>query len=179
MTERTRVPFRQSTLADMRFSPGDDTKPPLLTVTIGPKPEPRKETIPLHRVIDPQVKDDALRLLDAGLSVPTIVEKTGISRTTLYEWRKARHAAPASDAAKDGVPGEPGDAVDDGVHRLMGALDRVALGLDAKDAGSVAYRVYAGDALVGEVGVPQDAPVPTRWVVQTQAISMAPEEDTP
>lgn len=105
---------------DLVFSPGDDTKPPLLTVPIGPKPEPRKETIAVRRVIDPQVKDEALRLLQAGVSVHDVAAETGIAEPTLRKYKadlKRGLQAPvpmpmaSEDKAANATPEPPTEAV--------------------------------------------------------------------
>ncbi len=208
---------------DLVFSPGDDTKPPLLTVAIGPKPEPRKETIAVRRVIDARTKDEALRLLQAGVSVHDVAAETGIAPSTLYGWQAdlkngsltvpaptpvASEAPIASatpalrepppEAVHETPPAKPNPA--DFVTRLdpmeraltasSAAPEETAPALtfrilldpasahqalaDAANAWIHAHLTTHFDGQTVKVHMP---PVPTRWVVQAQAVSMVPEEE--
>lgn len=118
MTERTRVPSRQSSLADLRFSPGDDTKPPLLTVAIGPKPEPRKETMPVNLTPIPAVDNATIRArIEAGEDLHAVATALGVNYARVravkaaMERAKKRAAPPVPQAAADAQEAEDADAL--------------------------------------------------------------------
>ena len=74
---------------DLVFTPGDDTKPPLLTVAIGPTPESRKEIIPMN-LETPTVDNATIRArIEAGEDLHAIATALQVPFTRV----RAIHAA--------------------------------------------------------------------------------------
>lgn len=158
---------------DLVFSPGDDTKPPLLTVPIDRKPEPRKETIPLPRVTDEAAKRQALALIDAGLSVPMIAEEVGVSVPTVRRWKqRAANPGLASEAKA-----EPREAVPPAEPTFRIALDPDSAQTAFAEAVGAWVQAHITTSFDGQTVHVDMPPLPDRWVVQATAVTMAPEEE--
>lgn len=204
MTERTRVPSRQSVQAPLRFSPGDETKPPLIHVTITKEESP----MAVHkRHYDPAFRAEACERLQAGESLKQVSRAMGVPVSTLASWQPRLTTIRREDradarlrewlerseqAASTNDPGEEGErraeeqpVVPDGVDAIARTQEPAfRIELDPASANRALEQAMERwmaehlrtrfDGTQIHVEVP---PVPTRWVVQAQAIRMDPEEE--
>lgn len=164
MTERTRVSSRRSPHAALRFTPADETRPPLLTVPITPT-SPEGSAMPRgprssvdHATIRQHLEaGEAPDAVAAALQVP-------LARVQAIQAARARAAERADPA--------PGPAA----QVCPVVLDPAVVARSVRDAVQAWVAAHVTVQVTGAVVQVTVPPWPTRWRLQADQVVLVPDE---